>query len=558
MGKAQILVVEDDRIVARDIQNSLKDLGFDVCASVHSGEEALEETEGQKPDLVLMDIMLKGEMNGTEAAEQIRSQFNIPVVYLTAYADEEVLERAKITEPFGYIIKPFEERELNTAIEIALYKHKMEKRLKKSEAFLNATGQIAKVGGWEIDGETKKVFWTRELYNINEVPNDYDPSSLEKEAIVFFSPEDQLRLEKAIQRAFEHSEPYNMELEITTAKGNKKWVHAICKPIVAGGKVVRLGGTFQDITDRKRAEEELRLQSEIIANLAEGIHLSRTDDGVIVFANPAFDRMFGYGSGEMIGKHVSILNAPSDKSPEETAKEIIGILGKTGTWQGEINNIRKDGTPIWCYAHVSTFNHPVYGKVWVTLHTDITERKEAEEALRVSEEKYRTVLESNPEPVVVYDMEGRVIYLNPAFTRVFGWSLDEQIGKKIDNFVPEENWPETRMMINKVTVSGESFSGLETRRYTKEGDILDISISGSSYRDQEGNVAASIINLRDATAQKRLEDQLQQTTKMEAIGTLAGGIAHEFNNALMGVMGNIELLKWIYLKMKGELNILRL
>ncbi|MBW2205043.1 MAG: PAS domain S-box protein, partial [Deltaproteobacteria bacterium] len=133
------------------------------------------------------------------------------------------------------------------------------------------------------------------------------------------------------------------------------------------------------------------------------------------------------------------------------------------------------------------------------------------DALQESEERYRTVLESNPDPVVVYDLEGRVIYFNPAFTRVFGWSLEEQIGKKIDNFVPEKNWPETRMMINKVTVSGENFSGIQTRRYTKKGKILDISISGSSYRDQEGNVTASVINLRDITEQELAEEALRES-----------------------------------------------
>ena len=167
---------------------------------------------------------------------------------------------------------------------------------------------------------------------------------------------------------------------------------------------------------------------------------------------------------------------------------------------------------------------------------------DAAEALQESEEKYRTVLESNPDPVVVYDLEGRVTYLNPAFTRVFGWSSEEQIGKKIDNFVPEGNWPETRMMIDKITVLGENFSGLETRRYTKEGNILDISISGSCYRDQDGNVAASVINLRDITEQKRLEDQLQNAQRMESIGTLAGGIAHNFNNLLMGILGHASLM----------------
>ncbi len=133
-----------------------------------------------------------------------------------------------------------------------------EETLRESETFLDATGQIAKVGGWQIDGETKKVFWTKEIYNITEVPNHYDPSSLEKDAIVFFNAEDQIRLEKAIQRAFEQNEPYDMEFQITTAKGNKKWVQAICNPITVDGKTVKLTGTFQDITERKQAEEQIK------------------------------------------------------------------------------------------------------------------------------------------------------------------------------------------------------------------------------------------------------------------------------------------------------------
>ena len=139
MAKANVLIVEDDRVVAKDIENSLKNLGFGVTAMVDSGEEALSVIKVRTPDLVLMDIVLKGEMSGIEAAGQIRSQFNIPVVYLTAYADEKILERAKITDPFGYIIKPFEEKEVNTAIEIALYKHKIEKKLKDSEEWLSTT-----------------------------------------------------------------------------------------------------------------------------------------------------------------------------------------------------------------------------------------------------------------------------------------------------------------------------------------------------------------------------------------------------------------------------------
>ena len=135
LGDAKILVVEDERITAEDIKSGLEFAGYTVPAIVSSGEDAIEKAGELKPDLVLMDIKLKGEMDGIEAAGQIRVRYDIPVIYLTAYSDETTVQRAKVTEPSGYILKertglikkPFEESELHTAIEITLYRHKIEK-----------------------------------------------------------------------------------------------------------------------------------------------------------------------------------------------------------------------------------------------------------------------------------------------------------------------------------------------------------------------------------------------------------------------------------------------
>lgn len=138
MAKARILIVEDERLVAEVMQLSLQDMGYIVTSVASSGEMAVKKTEETKPDLVLMDIVLKGKMDGIEAANQIRSKYDIPVVYITAYSDETILERAKITEPYGYIVKPFKERNLQITIEISLYKHKMEKRLKESYQWSSA------------------------------------------------------------------------------------------------------------------------------------------------------------------------------------------------------------------------------------------------------------------------------------------------------------------------------------------------------------------------------------------------------------------------------------
>jgi two-component system, cell cycle sensor histidine kinase and response regulator CckA len=139
MTRPQIMVVEDESIVAEDMKAMLEGFGYTVAAVAFSGEDAVRKAVDTHPDLVLMDIVLKGQMSGVEAVERIRSRCNVPVVYVTAYADEKTVRRAKVTEPFGYILKPFDARELQTAIEIALYKHQMEKKLQESEQRLSIT-----------------------------------------------------------------------------------------------------------------------------------------------------------------------------------------------------------------------------------------------------------------------------------------------------------------------------------------------------------------------------------------------------------------------------------
>jgi CheY-like chemotaxis protein len=126
VANEKILVVEDEGIVLLHIKRTLESLGYVVAGTAASGEEAIMKAMSDRPDLVMMDIVLKGEVDGIDAAEKIRSLFHIPVIYLTAHADESTLQRARVTEPFGYIVKPFRERDLHIAIQFALYKAKME------------------------------------------------------------------------------------------------------------------------------------------------------------------------------------------------------------------------------------------------------------------------------------------------------------------------------------------------------------------------------------------------------------------------------------------------
>ncbi|HBL11784.1 MAG TPA: hybrid sensor histidine kinase/response regulator [Cyanobacteria bacterium UBA11162] len=139
MGRAKILIVEDERIVALSIQSRLETLGYIVTGNVTSAEAAIEAIAQSRPELVLMDIKLKGKIDGIEAAAQIRAYFQLPVIYLTAYNDDDILNRAKLTEPYGYLLKPFESRDLLTAIEVALYKHQIEQQLREREQWLATT-----------------------------------------------------------------------------------------------------------------------------------------------------------------------------------------------------------------------------------------------------------------------------------------------------------------------------------------------------------------------------------------------------------------------------------
>ena len=305
-----------------------------------------------------------------------------------------------------------------------------------------------------------------------------------------------------------------------------------------------------EVSERNHVEKSLReseMRYRLLADNVRDVIWTRDMNLRLTYISPSVMEQQGYTAEEAMVR-----------TPEETwTPDSLELVGKVLTEELEVEKQEKknlwrsltlevevkckDGSTIWTEAKMSFLRdqkgHPT-GIIGVT--RDISERKHAEEALRESEEKYRTVLEANPDPVVVYDIEGKVTYFNPAFTRVFGWTLAERLGNKMDIFVPAEAWREAKMMIEKV-LAGERFSSIETLRYNKKGETIPVSVSGAIYKDKNGHPIGSVINLRDISHQKKLETQLKQAQKMEAIGTLAGGIAHDFNNILSSVIGYTEL-----------------
>ena len=305
---------------------------------------------------------------------------------------------------------------------------------------------------------------------------------------------------------------------------------------------------IEDVTDRKRVEKALRESEERYRRITEAItdyiFTVRVENGhpVGTIHGPACKAVTGYTSEEFNSDPYLWIRMVHEGDRDVVREQASRILSGQDPQPIEHRIIRKDGNVRWV-NNTPVPHYNVQGNLtsYDGLIRDVTERRRVEEALKESEARHRTVLEANPDPVVVYDMEGRVIFCNPAFTRVFGWTPEERLGQKMDLFVPEENWPETKMMVDKV-LAGENFHGVETQRYTKDGDVIPVSISAAIYRDGDGGPVGIVINLRDIRERKMLEAQLLQAQKMEAIGTLAGGVAHDFNNLLQVVRGFTQLL----------------
>lgn len=310
MVETKILIVEDEGIVAEDIRRSLQKLGYVVSSVVSSGEAAVKKAEESNPDLVLMDIVLQGEMDGIEAAEHIRTRFNIPVVYLTAYSDGKTLGRAKITEPFGYIIKPFKERELQINIEIALYNHKMEKKLKES-----------------------KEWYTTTLKSISDGVIATDP----KDCVIFMNPVAQFltgyKLEEAAGKPL--NEVFNIINGDTGEPSESPVTKVVREGVVVGqvnqtsliakdgtkisiddnvdpirdekGNIIGSVLVFRDITERRQAEEENKSLKEFYENVLEsivtGVWVTDKND-IICYANKGIGVITGKNPQQIVGVRV--------------------------------------------------------------------------------------------------------------------------------------------------------------------------------------------------------------------------------------------------------------
>jgi PAS domain S-box-containing protein len=443
---------------------------------------------------------------------------------------------------------------------------KAEEELKRSETLLKEMGSVAKVGGWELDVKNLEVMCTEETYRIHEIPQNHKPPL--EEAINYYHPDERPKLEAAIQKALEHGEPYNLELRFITAKGKHLWVRSICKPIIAGGKTVKLIGTFQDITERKADEKRLENANkalvEINKNLkttekkleksntelrehknnleelveertkelskfskaVESSHASIiiTDkNGDIEYVNNKFKEVNGYSSQEIIGKNTRILN--SDIHPKSFYKDLWDTILSGKEWLGEICNKKKNGEIFWEAVSIS----PILGEKnqithFVAIKEDITIKKQQEEEIVKSRKRLESLFTNMPngfaEHEIILDKKGnpvdyRFLNINPAFKEQTGLT-DDIIGKTIKEIMPDiqNSWIQK---YGEVAISGKSIS------FEQYSAPLNRYYRVYAFSNEKGHFATLF---DDITISKKQENEIKAISRKLKHAQTVSGVGH--------------------------------
>lgn len=389
-----------------------------------------------------------------------------------------------------------------------------EEALRESHERLERTLEASSTGTWRVDLRTGMDTRDASLNRMLGLPAEPSTQPL-NDWFSYLHPGDLPSMRLAWEEGLISGE-YNAEHRLVRRDGTVLWVHDRGVMVRdSAGQVSYAIGAAMDITERMQAVNELRLHANILQNLYEGVYLIRASDGVILYTNPAFERMFGYAPGELIGQNVSVVNAPTGQSPEEAAAQVIRQLNETGVWQGEFLNIKKDGTTFWSHATAKTHQHPEFGAVWISMHQDITERKKSEESMRMA----ASIYQASSEAIMVTDENNRIIDINPAFTHITGYSLAEVAGMDPnvlqsglhDPAFYQEMWQE---ILNKGHWQGEIWD----RR--KDGESYAKWATISAIRHPDGTVYRHIAQFSDITEKKRKDELIRTQANFDPLTNL--------------------------------------
>ncbi|GAA5787088.1 two-component system response regulator [Chitiniphilus shinanonensis] len=368
----RIMIVEDERIVALDLKHSLEFLGYQPCGVFASGEDAIGQVAAARPDLVLMDINLGPGIDGTEAALAINTAHKVPIVFLTAYAEEKTLSRAERSMPYGYLLKPYELRELDATLRMALARRQAELEVEHAEERLRLAIDAAELGVWEWDPQSDDFQWQGHLEGIlGGVPRVLRG---EQDAFLDFIDEED---RPAVAEQLARHATVSSTVRMRQPGGGLGWIELYAKRYVEHGRE-RVIGVVRDVTERQRNEEKLRQANVVFQTTGEGVLITDIEHRVIA-TNPAFTLLTGYTAEDIHGRDPDQFLHARRHSDHFYPRL---MESHHGYWHGEILCLRRDGTPFPAWEHVCAVRDE-HGQLrnYIITFSDISQIRQAEEQI---------------------------------------------------------------------------------------------------------------------------------------------------------------------------------
>ena len=529
MSLGKILIVEDQVMLAKELVRGLEKAGYQVVGRVTTGQGAVRSAEETQPDLILMDIKLEGEMDGIEASALIRSRLDTAIIYLTAHTAADVFERAKSTEPYAYLTKPVSLQELGRTVEMALYKRRMDRRLKESEQKYRSLYSAMNEG----------VALHEIIYNQQGEPADYRILDINPayETITGLSEEQAVGslaselygtgsppfLREYVSVA-ETGEPYSFEFY--WAPMEKHFSTSVFSP--ARGRFATI---FEDITGRKIAEQALAAERERLAVTLRAIGdavISTDTKGRVLSLNKIAEELTGYREEEALGKEIEDVFHIIDEKTRRRCENPVEKVLRTGHVIGLANHtilVGKDRAE----RALADSGAPIFDKNGETIGVvlvfrDITEEKHSERLLHESEERFRLAMEATNDGVWDWNVRTGDVYRSPAFYEMLGyrpkefpWGFDGWKG----SLCQEDAHAVLKSLNDYLSGRSEEYE-VEFRIVTKSGETKWILSRGKVVEwDEEGYPLRMIGTHTDTTERKRFEQSLKRYSKMLEAQNLA-------------------------------------